>query len=114
MGDSLEISWAFRQEFRGSFRRVFSWERRREFRGGFVGVSWELSWSFVRTSKWEFGFQDGRSGDSQFRKDFRVGDRISGREIGRFAVPTLFSESASLTTTPFVKRLEPLSFAVGE
>ena len=114
MGDSWEISWAFRQEFRGRFCREFSWELlwelscefswelrrefRREFRGGFVGVSWEFSWrvrgSSVRISRWEFGFQGG--------------------SFGSFVVSTLFSDSAYFRTTPFLKRLEPLSFAVGE
>ena len=110
VGDSWEISWAFRQGFRGRFCREFLWELscefsrelprefRRAFRGGFVGVSWELLWrvrgSSVRISRWEFGFQGG--------------------SFGSFAVPTLFSDSARLGLSPVVKRLEPLSFAVGE
>ena len=99
MGDSWEISWAFRQEFRGRFRREFSWEFswglscefswelcrefRRELRGSFVGVSWE------------------------FRRDFNVGVWISGREFGSFAVPTLFSDSASMNPNPLLRDWNP-------
>ena len=70
------------------------WDFRREFRGRFVGAFVEGSW--------------------EFRKDFKVGVRISGREFREFRRFDAFFGFRNLLDTPLLKRLEPLSFAVGE
>ena len=72
----------------------FCWEFRGRFVGEFAGVLAGVSWSFVRISRWEFGFQGG--------------------SFGSFVVSTLFFGFRILLDTPLLKRLEPLSFAVGE
>ena len=53
-------------------------------------------------------------GSWEFRKDFKVGVRISGREFREFRRFDAFFGIRSLRASPYVKRLEPLSFAVGE
>ena len=83
VGDSWEISWAFRQEFRGRFRREFSWEFSwqlscefsRELRRDSSGVLWRVRGSFVGAFV---------EGSWEFRKDFKVGVWISGREFREF------------------------------
>ena len=70
-------------------------------RGVSSGVSWRVRGSFVDAFV-------------EFRKDFKVGVRISGREFREFRRFDAFFGIRSLVAPPFVKRLEPLSFAVGE